>query len=69
MKSLYDALNYFFQPKSPLSFALGDAKLVLMCMEELWAKSEDAVSRKFPLDKVLGGKFTSLTVVCLFVKM
>lgn len=62
MKSLYDALNTF-NLKSPLSLLWGMLNLCLCAWRNYGQNQKMLFSRKFPLDKVLGGKFTSLTVV------
>lgn len=62
MKSLYDALNTF-NLMSPISLLWGMLNLCLCAWRNYGRNQKMLFSRKFPLDKVLGGKFTSLTVV------
>lgn len=62
MKTPYDALNTF-NLMSPLSLLWGVLNLCL-CAWRNYGQNQKMLSlRKFPSDKVLGGKFTSLTVV------
>ena len=62
LKSLYDALNTF-NLMSPLSLLWGMLNLWLCAWRNYGQNQKMLFSRKFPSDKVLGGKFTSLTVV------